>query len=609
MKHMKWFFRRLGLTLLFALVLGVAALAQAPTLELLAQWGGTSYAVAVDGTTVYLGVGPRLLVLDAADPSAPVEIGRSAPMPNTVEDVVVRDGYAYVAAELYGLRVLSVADPANPVEVASLDTADCAAAVFLAGDLAYVADRYEGLVIVSIANPADPRLLAALDTPGNAQDVVVRNDYAYVADGSGGVCVISVVDPAQPTVVGACEAVAGVTNITLQGDYAYVCCGSNGWGVLSLADPADPQRVGALPLPYPSDTYLVGEWAFVSTNWDGLYVLGIADKTHPLIYTEVRYGGGSPSIAGFADFLYAASDEQGLIVFGLHNPEMPSLLGRYDPAAYGMRVAASGTLACLIDSADGLHIVSVDDATSPEAIGFFACSGLNGLTVDGPTVYLCGSDVLIVVDATDPAAPVEVGRVDLPDYAEAVAVDDAYAYVLCPYGGLQIVSIANPAEPTLVASLPIDGYAQDIVVIDDLAYVGVRGLDVVSIADPHAPERVGAYAGDALTYSLVVDDDRVYLSEDSVFSVLSLADPTAPAPLARRTMGLRSSIAIVDDIAVLGLEWQGVLLVDLSDLDWLPTVTSLDTADRACDIAVVGDRIYVADQNGGLYVLRIGSRE
>lgn len=82
--------------------------AQVPELGYVAQLGGTSLAVAVDGNVVYLGQGPRVVVLDASEPSAPKEIGRSEALPSKISDLVVVDGYAYVAGIPHGLRILSV---------------------------------------------------------------------------------------------------------------------------------------------------------------------------------------------------------------------------------------------------------------------------------------------------------------------------------------------------------------------------------------------------------------------------------------------------------------------------------------------------------------------
>jgi hypothetical protein len=58
--------------------------------------------------------------------------------------------YAYVADYDKGLRLISVADKANPTEVGSFDTPGSARGIHVVGDYAYVADYDGGLVILHI---------------------------------------------------------------------------------------------------------------------------------------------------------------------------------------------------------------------------------------------------------------------------------------------------------------------------------------------------------------------------------------------------------------------------------------------------------------------------
>jgi len=78
------------------------------------QIGGGARAVAVQGRYAYLGVGPRLVVVDVADPARPVPLGQTDVLPGVVSGVAVAGGYAYVAAGEGGLVVVDVTDPAHP---------------------------------------------------------------------------------------------------------------------------------------------------------------------------------------------------------------------------------------------------------------------------------------------------------------------------------------------------------------------------------------------------------------------------------------------------------------------------------------------------------------
>ena len=98
----------------------------------------------------------------------------------------IKGDYAYVADGAAGLRVITVTDPAHPVEVGYCDTPDYAYGVAVSGSYAYVADADSGLRVISVTDPAHPVEVGYYDTPGLAHGVAVIGDYAYVGDESAG---------------------------------------------------------------------------------------------------------------------------------------------------------------------------------------------------------------------------------------------------------------------------------------------------------------------------------------------------------------------------------------------------------------------------------------
>jgi len=85
--------------------------------------------------------------LDISDATQPFEVGFWT-TPGPTISVVVRGGYAYVAAGDGGLRVVDISDPATPREAGYYDTQGWAQEVTLAGDDIYLADDLGGLLIL-----------------------------------------------------------------------------------------------------------------------------------------------------------------------------------------------------------------------------------------------------------------------------------------------------------------------------------------------------------------------------------------------------------------------------------------------------------------------------
>lgn len=156
----------------------VGVQAQVP-IELVSQFGGPNKAVAVNGNVVYLGIGPRLAVLDISDPSSPTLLGRSEVFPAVVEDVAVSGDYVYVAAGRGGLLVFDVSSPASPVQVSTYLMSYGAGSLAVVGHHVFVTD-WSTLQVIDVSAPASPMKVGQFETSGTIQDVAVSGTYAYV---------------------------------------------------------------------------------------------------------------------------------------------------------------------------------------------------------------------------------------------------------------------------------------------------------------------------------------------------------------------------------------------------------------------------------------------
>jgi hypothetical protein len=74
--------------------------------------------------------------------------------------------------------------------------------VSISGGYACVADDEAGLRVIDVGNPHAPSEVGFLDTPGFAGMVVGCGESTYVADGSAGLRVIDAGTPESPTEVG-----------------------------------------------------------------------------------------------------------------------------------------------------------------------------------------------------------------------------------------------------------------------------------------------------------------------------------------------------------------------------------------------------------------------
>jgi len=376
----------------------------------LPYWSSSS-GITVAGNRAYVvdSIG-NLIALDISDPENPTEIGylehRQGDSFGPV-NVAVAGNYVYFN-DYFGLRIADISNPGSPTPASTYDTiGPSPSELTAAGDYVYVADARAGLIILDVADPTHPRRVGSYDTPGYAREVVVSGDYAYVTDASAGLQIIDVTNPGAPAAVGSLGGLGDAHGLDVAGDYAYVTAYSSGNSlrVIDVSDPTNPAQVGSLPTPgFSWSVDVVGEYAYV---------------------------GDANNLGGF-------------VIIDVSEPASPVQDGSYDGDFRVFSMQVIGDLAYLAASYNGgLRVVNVANSTAPVDVGSLDTPGdATNLTVSGAYAYVAdGPGGLRIIDATDPALPVEVGYNALKTYAYArdVAVAGRYAYVLADYGGLYVL--------------------------------------------------------------------------------------------------------------------------------------------------------------------------
>jgi hypothetical protein len=172
---------------------GLAALDQrALFVQTVGQIGGGSHSVDVEGTHACLTMGPRLLILDVSNPSAPRQEGQTDAFPHQLSNVFFKDGYCYVT-DWDVLRIIDVIDPSEPRVVGTYDSPGSPIDVQVVGKYAYVAALGEGLRIVDVTDPKQPKEVGFYKGgAGSAGAVKVVGQHAYVAYRSAGLKIVDV---------------------------------------------------------------------------------------------------------------------------------------------------------------------------------------------------------------------------------------------------------------------------------------------------------------------------------------------------------------------------------------------------------------------------------
>ncbi len=610
-------------------------------LDLVEQIGGYSLAVAVDQGKVYVGIGPRVVVLDDAfSPAESRSIGQSDVLPGIVQDICLVGNLAYVAAGEAGLIVLDVADPSSVRTISIVSTPGDAQSVTVGhkDGLVYVASGgqlgpWEGgtLSIVDVSKPDMPTQVASVEMPGFAHRVALIEHYAYVLY-EGGLLVLDVSDLASPVEIVRVGVSQGARALVVTDGYAYVA--GYGLQVVDVSDPAAPRQVSSFEVKFPTWAVAVkGELAYLTDTFcemgycgSTIYIVDVSDPARPQQVSTWFTKSAVTDASVHEDALYLTSWQKGLQVVDVSDPTSPQLLGEYATLPNVEDVLVSNSYAYVSDGAQsGLQVLDLATLSRGSRTQGTVASTIwaDGYVLAGGYAYVpVWAGGLCIVDVRDPDAPREVAVADI-GMAEQAVVTGERAYVTIGYEGLAILDVADPSVPRVLGEVSLNGLAEGLAMAGDQAYVTVDDgeqdvLYVIDVADPSQPSEIAraALKGKGLNIALAskagyayvaVADCTYYLGIPQCsggLQVIDVSDPSRPQTVVFvEVPGGVLDIAVSGDYTFVAAGSEGVWALDVSEPEHSRAVGWRDTAGRAGSIVVVGDLVYIADGSGGLLVL------
>lgn len=589
------------------------------TLEYRAQWGGPATAVDAVGDTAYLGIGHRLVVIDASDPAALVLLGESAALPHAVQSITVSGQHAFVADDWPGgLAIFDVSDASAPALVGMLSGIGPARAVAVAGNFAYVAVGDMGLAVVDISTLGAPTLVTHCDTPGDAHGVAVAGSHVYVADAYGGLQVIDITDPGNPSVVGSYATADWAEDVFIRDGQAFIAASySGGLVIVDVSNSESPSLVGTCSTDAVAlDVVVAGNFAFVANSWAGLDVIDVSVPEVPVRVGQYDTPGWSLDLVMAGSNAFIADEVGGLQIIDVSAAPALEFAGEYRRTSGNVTdVAAIPGWVYLTDgmSGGGVRALDVSNPADPQLRSqVFSNEYAWGMTYVAPYVYLAdGCAGFAVIDASDPTQLQRIGNVSTGCAARDVAVQGSFAYVADDHQGLLVIDISDPNAPVLrgVWQDPADpGYALGVAVAGDYAYLAdnAPGLQIIDITDPDHPARVGRFDTEA-SQDVVVSGGLAYVADDwAGLKIVDVTDPANPVLVgACPDCWSAVGVTLVGTQALVAAMDKGVLLVDVQDPTYPEIVASYDTAGLARRIAVSGQLVHVADFSGGLVVLEM----
>ncbi|MGD8454609.1 MAG: hypothetical protein PVJ57_22580 [Phycisphaerae bacterium] len=460
-------------------------------LELLGVWGGVVNSVfideAADPDIAYVAAGRRLVILNVADPANIIELGSidvaAVADPNgdldilgDIADVVVRDGLAYVA--MGRLAVVDVADPTDPqlVWCSTRIWTRRADQVRLNGDFAYVRNN-DDLQGFDISDPRNPiwRGNAIRDTP-NIADFVIKNGLIYIlydafdGNSAAGVKIADVtIDPLNltPYVLGSVR-IPLFTEVHEKGLAIDVEGDLACVTIHSYVHSYGYERVAVVDVSEP-------EAPFVAGSFDGDDFAGRA--------ADAALHGGLAYVAEDGNTTPWDGHCSALRVFDIATaPGAPQQIGAYEFHGAVSGVEVFGDRAYAMDRGEGLVILSLwGDRGLTRLGGWHSPAELQRMDKVGDQLYITDTwNGFTVLDVAEHGTPLVNGVYQTaPDglHNWGIKVRDGFAYLSAGYSGIDVVNVNDAANPVLAGSARFSSSAASAVAMElgeNTAHVGVN---------------------------------------------------------------------------------------------------------------------------------------
>lgn len=450
------------------------------------------------------------------------------------------------------LRVIDLSSPNSPVEVGSLklESRDIQS-LAVDGDRVYVG-TFQFLHIIDVSTPAVPVELGVLSYLDVKHELGASGDTVSIVTSSE-LVVVDVSDPVSPVVAGFWSG-SRPSDVEVVGNYAYVTTLS-GLRVIDLANPSLPTQVGYVSAPN-GNLDVSGNLAYI----EGSHYLRIYDVSNPTAPSFVAEADFSPAVSTTdvtvqGDLAFVSSQLDGLMIVDVSNPHLPMWIGTAPspvdrPNEKWIATTSIEDHAVVATYDHGIRVIDATEPASPVEIAVVDSLGYTyGATISNDILVLASGDRGIwTIDVADPSLPRPLAALALGPFWWVQDVDVAGSLIVAVGISFAVVDISDPSNPTVIGETPmwqVQGSA--VKVVGDLAYVAdpVDGLRIIDISNPTNPTEIGSltWSGDSWDY-LDVAGSLVVLQGPRI-EIIDVSNPAAPTSVSSINLGsTRRNVAL-----------------------------------------------------------------
>ena len=418
--------------------------------------------------------------------------------------------------------------------------------VAIKDDLAFIANDDQGLEILNISNPSKPDKISSIKIPNNAKEIYIFHNVAIVVSKYSGLAFVDITNPYNPIIIEILELGHNVAEVDMRFNLLHIMTESDGLHIYDISNPYQPLHISDWDSGYfHTGISVLNKLICLSGAGVGLEIVDLTIYSNPTFISKWN------DSTGTAKGVYASIINEDKIAF-------------------------------LANDNSGLEIINFTDVHNPTKIGEY-----NGLTnvvdvvVETNTAFLCSDDGIAILDVSDPTSPIELDIYSSDGDCTDIAVNDNLAIFTDFYKGIKLLDISNLNDVQLLSQFFDNGQAKKITIKDDLAFVvdGQAGLEIFNISNPGKLDKIGQYNEPPLVSTdVMIQNDVAVLSAamDGVI-FLNISDPTNPIVINTYDVDFSfQTVLIKDELVYLGANNQSIIVLNITELDSISVAGSYD---------------------------------
>lgn len=285
--------------------------------------GGIVKGVTIDKNYAYIyDLYRGLFIVDISDPANPNQL---AVIDSVGYGPAAKTGnFLFTCTSNYNLSVFNINIPHKPLLISQRKLKSYPIKTQIDSNCAYIINRMEGIQIFDISRINNPVHLGGFKTPGSVGDMAINGHYAYLADGhtkedtvqfSGGFYIVDIDEPANIKLSGRYDIGAHVQGICLSENYCFLAAGDSGIYIMDVKRPDKPKVAGRVMTPnYAFNVRVYGDIMYAIQGGEGLGVYDIKSIKNIKLLTEFKVNGLVVDIVEVGNYLYLAAGKAGMVI-------------------------------------------------------------------------------------------------------------------------------------------------------------------------------------------------------------------------------------------------------------------------------------------------------